>query len=128
MEFDLVTLRTALIITLSIMVVVLGWMRLRQWMLVRDVPVIKHTELEDLVVAYHPERLHLVVRVPTKQTLNTVLLDASHKQLFQWDDLVLEAGRHTYELQLPELADGSFRLAIHTATQRTERSFRLQRS
>lgn len=128
MEFDLVTLRTALIITLSIMAVVMGWIRFRQWILLRDIPVIKHAELEGLDVSYHPERLHLVVRVPTEQTLSTVLLDAAHKPLFQWEDLVLKAGRHTYELKLPELADGNFHLEINTATQRTERSFRLQRS
>lgn len=125
---DLNTLRTALLITLSIILVVVLWRRFRQWVRMRDVPALLHAELEGLEVLYHPARLHVQLSVPEKQDFELQVLDRDHAPVHQLERISLGNGRHVLEYALPELADGLFYLEVRTHTQRTERQFRLQQA
>lgn len=125
---DLLNLRTALLITLSILLVVVLWRRFRSHVLANDVPALLHAELVRLEVAYHPPRLHVVLNVPNEQSLTTGLLDHEHRPIHAWQSKKLAPGMHTMELALPFLADGAYFLEMTTATQRTVRQFRLQGS
>ena len=125
---DLLNLRTALLITLSILLVALLWRNFRLRVLANDMPATLHAELIALEVMYHPARLHVVIHVPEPQLIGTAALNDTHEPIHQWNDQRLERGDHTMQLVLPELPDGTFFLALTTATQRTERQFRLQRT
>ena len=128
MTFDLDTLRTVLLITLSILVVGMLFVRFRQRTLANDLPVLQHAELIELQVAYHPARIRVVVNMPNGQTLHSALFDAQHQLLHQWPDQVLHAGRHVMEHELENQPDGEYCLELSTATQRTLRNFRLTRA
>lgn len=126
MDLDLVTLRTALLITLSILAVVLGFRRFRQWVLWRDMPAINHAELLVLEVEYHPGRLRVEVYMPQAEELHMDLLDHEHRTLHAWPITLLAQGRHELELLLPTLHDGNYFFEVRSSTQRTVRGFRLQ--
>ncbi len=126
MEMDLTILRTALLITLSILAVVMGFRRFRQWVLLRDMPAINHAELQMLDVEYHPSRLRVVMDMPQGEQLHINLLDTHHATLHSWPDASLGMGRHELEFMLPTLDDGLFYFEVRSATQRTVRGFRLQ--
>ncbi len=125
---DLNSIRTALIITLSIAVVVLLWRRFRRSVMARDMPAVLHAELVALEVMYHPPRLHVLLSVPEVQDIHMTLLDGAHQQVHHWEAVHVGKGHHTLEYILPTLRDGSFHLEIRTSTQRTERQFRLQQT
>lgn len=127
-EKDLLNVRTALIVSLSVLVLVILWRRLRQHILTKDTPAPLHAELVGLELAYHPARLRVVVKVPGDQLIHTRLLDQVHAPFHAWDDVQLHAGEHTLERALPPLADGVYFLEMATATQRTVRQFRLQQA
>jgi hypothetical protein len=123
---DLENLRTALIITLSVLVLVLAFRRFKQYVLAKDMPAPLHAELLALGVLYHPARLRVDLSVPTRQTIHYALLDNAHAHVHSWEDQPAQDGRYTLELGLPELAEGRYYLEMRTATQRTLRQFRLQ--
>ncbi len=123
---DITTLRTALLITLSILLVVVLLKRFRRRVLASDLPVPRHAELVELQVAYHPARLLVEVSLPEQQELSTALADAQHQRLHAWPPQRSEPGHHRFELPLPDLADGVYHFELATATQRTVRRFRLQ--
>lgn len=125
---DLLNLRTALLITLSILLVVVLWRRFRSHVLANDVPAPVHAELVRLEVAYHPSRLHVVLSMPSEQRVTTGLLDQGHQSIHSWNDKRLLPGEHTLELPLPMLVDGAYFLELTTSTQRTVRQFRLQQA
>ena len=125
-EKDLLNLRTALIVSLSAMVLLILWRRLRQYVLTKDMPAPLHAELLGLELAYHPARLHVVLKVPGDQLIRTRLLDHAHTTLLAWDDEPLQRGDHALERVLPPLNDGVYFLEMATDTQRTLRQFRLQ--
>ncbi len=125
---DLVTLRTALLITLSILLVVILYRRFRQRVMLRDLPVVSHAELVALNVAYHPARLRVLVKVPTKQELRMHVLSLEHERVHTWPSSTQGPGEVQVELVLPELPDGTYNLEMSTSTQRTVRQFRLQRT
>ena len=125
---DLVTLRTALLITLSILLVVIVYRRFRHRVMLRDLPVVSHAELIALHVAYHPARLHVLIKVPTKQELRMHVLSVEHEQVHTWPSNAQGPGEVQVELELPEIPDGTYNLEMATATQRTVRQFRLQRT
>lgn len=125
---DIYTLRTTLLITLSILVVVLAWRLLKRRVVAHDLPAISHAELLALEVAYHPARLRVRVMVPLKEVLRSAVLDASHTPIHCWDDEQQEGGTHVMERMLPSLPDGSYYFELSTATQRTVRKFRLQQA
>jgi hypothetical protein len=126
MNFDPVVLRTALIITLSILVLVMLARRMRRKAMEADLPAVQHAELLALEVEYHPTRLHVVVNLPSGQLLRTALLDQAHQVRHTWPEGRLDKGVHAFERTLPPLDDGVYFLEVSTATQRTVRQFRLQ--
>lgn len=123
---DLTTLRTALLITLSILLVVVLWQRFRRKVLANDLPAPLHAELRSLEVAYHPQRLFAELHLPDAQVLRTALSDDRHQPLHQWPDESAPSGNRMVERALPELADGTYHFELSTGTQRTVRRFRLQ--
>ncbi len=127
-EKDLLNVRTALLITLSVLVVVILWRRFRQRVLANDMPAPLHAELLGIELAYHPARLHVHLKMPDQQEIRTALLDAEHREMHHWPQEVLKAGEHRTERTLPTLPDGLYHLEMSTATQRTVRQFRLQQA
>lgn len=125
---DLLTLRTALLITLSILLVVVIWRRFKQRVVANDMPAPMHAELLGLDVAYHPARLLVLLHVPSDQRIGTRVLDRSHVETYSWDMRSLKKGTHTLEQMLPTLPDGTYFLEMTTSTQRTVRQFRLQQA
>lgn len=123
---DLITLRTALLITLSILLVIVMWQRFRRSVMAKDLPAPQHAELIKLEVAYHPVRLIAVIHLPSAQRIATSLADEKHQRITSWAEETLEAGTHRIERSLPELSEGSFHFEVATATQRTIRRFRHQ--
>lgn len=120
--------RTAAIITLLVLLVVILWKRLRRWMLLRDVPVPQHAEVREVMVEYHPTRLRLEVRVPQPQTLHLQLLDEVHAPLSHWPDAEVGPGLHVLTCSMEGRVDGTYHVEVRTATQRTVRRFRLQQA
>ncbi|MBX2971660.1 MAG: hypothetical protein KF797_01020 [Flavobacteriales bacterium] len=127
-EKDLLNIRTALIVTLSALLLLILWRRLRQYILTKDMPAPLHAELLGLELAYHPARLRVVVKVPGEQVIHTRLLDQAHAPFHTWDEERLQRGEHILERALPPLADGTYFLEMATTTQRTVRQFRLQQA
>ncbi|MBK7296097.1 MAG: hypothetical protein IPI91_05270 [Flavobacteriales bacterium] len=124
MYMDIQNIRTALIVTLSVLLVVVLWRRFKRGVLAKDMPAPLHAESINLQVQYHPARLHVVVKVPSNQTIRTNLLDGAHNPLHAWADVDMKPGESTIELALPA-ADGQYHLEMCTDTQRTVRQFRL---
>lgn len=125
---DIVTLRTVLLITLSILVIILAWRLFKRRVLARDLPVISHAELLGLEVAYHPARLRVHVSVPTNEVIRSALSDGEHRPLHTWREEACVSGTHVFERVLPALSDGLYHFELGTATQRTVRQFRLQQA
>jgi len=125
---DLLTLRTALLITLSILLVALLWRRFKRNVVANDMPAPLHAELLALDVAYHPSRLIVVLQMPSEQTIGTSLLNSQHTLVDSWDERTFKQGRQVFEQPLPDLVDGAYFLELSTATQRTVRQFRLQQA
>lgn len=123
---DLTTLRSALLITLSILVLFLLFKRFRRSVLQKDVPAINHAELLSLDVQYHPSSLRVVMKMPKGELLHMALLDQGHTPLHTYAGERLPEGVHQMVRELPALIDGSYFFEIRTATQRTVRGFRLQ--
>ena len=125
---DLLTLRTALLITLSILLVAVVWRRFKRKVMANDMPAPMHAELLALDVAYHPSRLIVVLQVPSEQAIGTQVLNGTHAPVHAWDHRTFKQGRHVFEQPLPDLVDGAYFLEMSTATQRTVRQFRLQQA
>lgn len=125
-DLDIVTLRTALLITLSILLVVMAFRRFRRWVLIKDLPAINHAELLALDVQYHPARLRFLIQMPQGELLQMALLDNGHQPFHTYQDEHLANGTHELYRELPELSDGFYFFEIRSATQRTVRGFRLQ--
>ncbi len=126
MSYDIITLRTALIITLVLVLIGMIVQRIRRRVYEASIPAISHVELLSLEVVYHPSRLHVVVKVPNGQTIRTSLLDERYQESFSWPERQLDKGIHTLERTLPAVDNGTYYLEVSTATQRTVRQFRLQ--
>ena len=125
---DLITFRTTLLITLSILLIVVLLRLFRRRVMARDLPVNSHAELLRLEVAYHPARVIVLLRVPNDQIVHTALLDPQDHHAHIWLEEPIAAGTHTIERQLPLLADGLHHFEMRTTTQRTVRQFRLQQA
>lgn len=125
---DLITLRTVLLITLSILLVMVLYIRFKRVTMRKDMPAISHAELLHVEVAYHPVRLRVRVKVPGKQELNTSLLGADHAVLHAWSAERRGPGSIELERSLPSLPDGLYYIELATSTQRTVRQFRLQQA
>lgn len=123
---DLVTLRTALLISLSVVLILVLFQRFRRKVMATELPAPMHAELLALEVAYHPARLLAEVRLPDDQVLKTRLHDADHRPVHAWPDERALGGHLHLERALPDLAPGTYHFELATATQRTVRRIRLQ--
>ncbi|MCB0791768.1 MAG: hypothetical protein H6595_11895 [Flavobacteriales bacterium] len=128
MHFDLATLRTALIITLGLLVLVLLWQRFKLRVLRRELPVARHIDILRIEVAYHPSRIRVQVIVPHPRSLRTALLDNSHGTLGEWPLEEARPGEQWLERSLEGRPDGEYYFELRTASQRTVRRFRLSHS
>jgi len=125
---DLDILRNALLITLSITLVLALARRFRLSVLRKDMPAPLHAELIGLNVAYHPPRLHVEVKMPSIQALDTALLGSDHVERHRWPKATAGPGTLVLERSLEGFADGLYYLELRTSTQRTVRQFRLQQA
>ncbi len=123
---DVELFRTALIISLVILLLYVIFRKIAKRSKAATVPAVLHAELISLEVQYHPARLNVLVKLPSAQIVRTTLLDQAHRPAHQWEESRMEKGTHAFERPLPALADGVYYLEIATATQRTVRQFRLQ--
>lgn len=123
---DLITLRTILLITLSVLLVVVLYQRFKRKVKAEDLPAPTHAELRALDVAYHPARLLVLVHLPAEQALRTALTDADHRLIHAWPEEMLPCGNRRFERALPQLESGTYHFEVSTSTQRTVRRFRLQ--
>ncbi|MCB9169311.1 MAG: hypothetical protein H6597_05040 [Flavobacteriales bacterium] len=126
MYLDLATLRLALIITLSVLIVVLLWQRFKLRVLRRELPVVRHIDILRIDVAYHPSRIRVLVTVPRSRSLATALRDNDHQLLQEWPDEEASPGELWLERSLDGQADGDYYFELRTGTQRTVRLFRLR--
>lgn len=116
-------IRTTLIITLSILVVVLAARRFRQYVKRHHTPVPQQMELLAIEVAYHPMILRVQVSVPMEEELVLAMLSDTHAPHAAWPTVRLTKGEHVLELPLHEDADGTYFFELASRTQRTERRF-----
>lgn len=123
---ELENIRTALLVTLSVLLVIVLFQRFRRKVMANDLPAPSHAELLSLQVAYHPPRLLVEVHVPQPQRLATALVHADGLALHPWPDESLLTGTHRLERDLPDLEEGEYHFEMRTATQRTVRRFRHQ--
>lgn len=117
------TFRTALLITLSLLVVVILFRRIKKQWRQNHMPVPRHLELLSLEVVYHPTLLRIAVAVPAPVEMYPVLLSGQHERLHAWPAVQLEQGDHVLELGLLPGLNGSYVFELATGTQRTERRF-----
>lgn len=120
---QLTLIRTVLLITLSILLLAILFRRFRERVRLRELPVVRHAELNKIQVAYHPTRLRITVTVPEQQEISPVMKDAQHRALHTWRSIHLPKGTHAVELDLLPEWEGDFFLELDTGTQRTERRF-----
>lgn len=124
------TLRSALLITLPVVLIAVLWRKFKLRTLARELPAPAHAELLDLQVAYHPSRLRALVNIPgdREQEIHTALLNAGYNTIHRWPVRSLPTGEHWLERPLIDLPDGDHYFEMGTATQRTVRRFRLQQT
>ncbi len=122
------TLRLTLLISLSILVVVMLWRRLKRKVIAHDLPAPSHAELIGLRVAYHPERLRVEVSMPAKEELRPSMLNMAYEELHTWPALNMGKGTHVFELVLNGHADGEYYFQLATSSQLTVRKFKVKRS
>lgn len=119
-------LRTALLISLSILLVAVLYKRFRRAVMLRDLPAPMHAELVRVEVMYHPSRLRVHLSVPMEQEIHPAMLSEAHTPLHRWPSRRVARGEHVLELDLAGHGDGLYFFELSTATQRTERRFKLQ--
>ena len=116
-------IRTTLIISLSILVVVLAVRRYLQYVKLHHTPVPQQMELVSIEVGYHPLLLRVQVSVPRDEELFLAMLTDAHAQHSSWPSVRLAKGDHVLELPLKAEADGIYFFQLASPTQRTERRF-----
>ncbi len=129
MEF-LDTIRSALLITLPVVLIAVLWRKFKLRTLALELPAPAYAELLELQVAYHPARLRALVNIPgeREQEIHTALLNADHNTIHRWPAHLLPTGEHWLERPLVDLPDGDHFFEMGTATQRTVRRFRLHQA
>lgn len=117
------TFRTALLITLCLLVLIILYKRFKRYWYKHQMPVPRHLELQTLEVAYHPAMLRVALSVPAEVELYPALLAANHERLHAWPAQRLGPGEHVLELTLESGLAGTYVFEVATNTQRTERRF-----
>lgn len=123
---DLSTLRWVLLVSLSITLLFVWYRRFRISTLAKEVPVVKHAELTQLDVAYHPERLRLSMTVPRSQEMHAAVLDEGWNEVKRFQACLLEEGRPEWVLEIDDLAPGRYFIRLTSSGQSTERMFILR--
>lgn len=121
-------IRTTLIVTLSILVLLLAARRFRQYVKRYHSPVPQQMELLAIEVTYHPLVLRVQVSVPREEELLLAMLSDVHAPHSSWPSVRLAKGDHVLELPLSEEADGTYFFELASHTQRTERRFIVRRT
>lgn len=123
------SLRTALLITLAILVVVILVRRVKQYMRQHHLPIPQQVKLVEMQVEYHPLRLRVVVKVPVAGTgVQFAVLSQERARLKQWPSTEVPQGEQVVELPLEAGQPGVFFLEVATDTQRTERRFTVRQA
>lgn len=122
------SIRTALLITLSILVVVIVVRRFRQYVRIHLHPVPQQVHLRAVEVMYHPLRLRIALHLPAAEAVSPALLGQDHSLLRTWPAKHLQAGDHALELPMEEVPEGHYSIELATGTQRTERRFTVRRT
>jgi hypothetical protein len=122
------TLRTSLLLSLSLLVLFLLARRFKQMVMAKDLPAPLHAELLALQVLYHPVRLRMEVRLPHAETITPAQLNEAHARVHAWDAVPLEAGDHVLELPVDHATDGIHFFEMSTSSQRTVRKFELKQA
>lgn len=117
------SLRTALLITLAILVAVILYRRIKRYYRVHHMPIPRHMDLLAVEVMYHPPVLRVHIAMPAPGEVFPAMLSDAHAPLAKWPSEALGQGTHVLELPLQEGVEGHFFFEIATATQRTERKF-----
>ncbi len=125
---DLEEIRTFLLISLSILVVVVAYKRFRQYVQLHHAPIPQHVELVKLEVMYHPHLLRVELSIPVPGEVFPAMLSHRHALLHSWPAVQMAMGDHVLELPLEGELDGHYYFQIATGTQRTERRFTVRRS
>lgn len=120
---DLSTLRWVLLVSLSITLLFVWYRRFRVNTLSKEVPVVKHAELTQLDVAYHPERLRLSMTVPRAQEMHAAVLDDGWNEVKRFPARLLEQGRPEWVLEIGGLLPGRYYVRLTSSGQSTERMF-----
>lgn len=120
---DLEDIRTFLLISLSILVVVAAYKRFKQYVQLHHAPVPQHVELAALEVMYHPSLLRVELAMPASGEVFPAMLSGHHAPLHAWPAMQLSKGTHVLELPLDGELEGHYFFEIATGTQRTERRF-----
>lgn len=121
-------LRTALLISLSLLFVAMVFRRFKRKAMNEERPVASHAELLALHVEYHPERIRAEVLLPGPEEMRPAMLDMGHRLLQNWPTLSKETGTHVLELPIGPAPDGEYYFELATSSQRTVRKFRLKRA
>lgn len=122
------SIRTALLITLSILVVVIVVRRFKLYVRTHLQPVPQQVHLKAVEVMYHPLRLRIAFHLPAAEAVSPALLGHGHARLRQWPTALLEAGDHALELPMEEVPEGHYSIELATGSQRTERRFTVRRT
>lgn len=126
MDKDLAVLRIVLLVSLSGMVLFLLYRRFRFNTLQKHVPVVRHAELTELMVGYHPNRLLVSLLLPNEQHLAADVLNDRWERVHEWPGRVMPMGAQKLDLPLDGLADGTYYLRLISVGQSTERKFILR--
>ena len=121
-------IRTTLIITLSILMVIMAVRRFKRYIKMHHTPVPQHVELVTVEVMYHPSQLRVQVSMPAAEEVFPAMLSHEHAPLRTWPAVQVSKGDHTFELPLSEDTDGTYFFEIATSSQRTERKFIVRRT
>jgi hypothetical protein len=121
-------LRTALLISLSLLFMAMIFRRFKRKAMNEERPVASHAELLALHVEYHPERIRIEVLLPGPEEVRPAMLDKGQQPFHIWPAISKEEGRHVLELPIGPAPDGEYYFELATSSQRTVRKFRLKRA
>lgn len=120
--------RTALLITLVILLVVIAVRRFKQYVKLHHSPVPQQVELVAVEVTYHPLMLRVQMTMPRPEEVFPAMLSHVHGPVHKWPAVQVAQGDHVLELPLADQAEGTYFFEIATSTQRTERRFTVRQA
>lgn len=121
-------LRSALLISLTLLFVAMVFRRFKRKAMTEERPVPSHAELLALHVEYHPVRIRVEVLLPGPEDVRSAMLDMDHQPYKDWPVQSKGEGRHVLELPIGTAPDGEYYFELATTSQRTVRKFRLKQA